>query len=157
MIKDISGQRSGKLIAVSFSHMFNKHAYWNCRCDCGRELIMIGCNITSGHSKSCDCAYRHGGHGTRIYRIWTHMINRCENKRCPAYYRYGGRGIKMCSEWRHDFRAFRFWALSNGYADDLTIDRIKNDLGYEPANCQWLTKSENSKKVRSEERVARYV
>ena len=46
---------------------------------------------------------------------------------------------------------------SIGYADDLTIDRIKNDLGYEPANCQWLTKSENSKKVRSEERVARYV
>lgn len=52
----------------------------------------------------------------------------------------------MCPEWRNDFAVFRAWALANGYADTLTIDRIDNDGNYEPGNCQWLTLSENISK-----------
>ena len=81
------------------------------------------------------------------------MKTRCHNPKTPCWKRYGGRGIKICDEWINDFSAFRAWALVNGYKPGLTIDRKDNDGNYSPDNCQWLTLSENSKKVRMDERI----
>lgn len=84
---------------------------------------------------------------SRIYRIWQAMKQRCLNKKHTAYYRYGGRGIKICKEWRDSAAAFIEWAYANGYDDSLTLDRKDNDKDYCPDNCQWITRSENSKKA----------
>lgn len=67
------------------------------------------------------------------------MKNRCTNPNADNYPFYGGRGIKVCDEWRDDFIPFRDWAISSGYADNLTLDRINNDGNYEPSNCRWET------------------
>ncbi len=45
----------------------------------------------------------------------------------------------MCEEWKNDFMSFYNWAISNGYRDGLTLDRINNDLGYSPDNCRFAT------------------
>lgn len=82
----------------------------------------------------------------RLYSIWKGMNKRCNNPNCKDYRWYGGKGIKVCEEWR-DYLKFREWALEHGYIIGLTIDRIENDKGYEPSNCQWLTQSENAKKM----------
>jgi hypothetical protein len=74
------------------------------------------------------------------------MKDRCHNPKSKYWSRYGGRGIKVFAEWRNDFSAFRDWALGNGYQKDLTIDRIDNDKGYSPSNCQWITREENAQK-----------
>ena len=83
----------------------------------------------------------------RLYKIWTGMKNRCSRKSQRAPYKYyGARGISVCPEWRISYQAFRSWALSNGYQENLVIDRKDNDGNYEPSNCQWITRSEHSRK-----------
>ncbi|MGN6822756.1 MAG: hypothetical protein ACTHJ7_08310 [Candidatus Nitrosocosmicus sp.] len=92
--------------------------------------------------------YKHGGKGTRLYNIWKDIKKRCSNPKCINYRFYGGRGIKRCIEW-DDFSVFREWAINNGYADSLTIDRINYNGNYEPSNCRWVTMDIQKNNTRS--------
>lgn len=85
----------------------------------------------------------HGMSHSRVYRCWVDMRQRCINPRNEWYPLYGGRGITVCDEWLV-FENFHEWAMSNGYSDDLSIDRINNDKGYSPDNCRWATQHEQS-------------
>ena len=76
---------------------------------------------------------------TRLYRIWGAMKTRCQNPNASGYENYGGRGIKVCDDWQ-EYWPFHDWAVTNGYADDLSLDRIDVNGNYEPANCRWPTR-----------------
>ena len=84
----------------------------------------------------------------RISRVYWNMKTRCYNKSSNKYHAYGARGIKVCDEWKNSFKKFKEWALSNGYGDNLTIDRINNDGNYEPSNCRWVTNKQNTNNTR---------
>ena len=81
---------------------------------------------------------------THLYCIWSSMKRRCENPNMQNYKYYGARGVRVCDAW-HDFPTFKAWAESHGYVDGLSIDRIDSDGNYEPDNCRWITKSENTR------------
>ena len=99
---------------------------------------------------------KHGMSHTRIYYIWASMKTRCLNQNSPFYRIYGGRGITICDEWM-SFEPFYAWAMSNGYSDSLTIDRIDNDSGYNPGNCRWATQHEQSMNKRHLKNCTGYV
>ncbi len=76
------------------------------------------------------------------------MRDRCRSKAPATHSLYAARGITVCREWQ-DFGAFREWAMANGYAPGLEVDRIDNDRGYSPANCRWATDAEQNRNKRS--------
>ena len=131
-----------------------KHHAYLCKCDCGNEVVILKDHLISGRQKSCGCLRHENGrrtHGeidTRLYEIWGNMLNRCSNPNNPAWKNYGGRGIQVCEEWKK-YESFRDWSLSNGYSDELTIDRINNNYNYCPDNCRWtdvITQANNTRR-----------
>lgn len=90
----------------------------------------------------------HGLGKPPLYSHWVNMKTRCFNKNNPKYKDYGARGITICEEWL-DFKVFYEWAMSHGYAEGLSIERIDVDGNYCPDNCKWITMSEQAKNKRT--------
>jgi hypothetical protein len=83
-------------------------------------------------------------YNTRLYSIWKNMKKRCYYPKHNSYKYYGGKGIKVCDEWLDDYKAFKSWALSSGYNELLSIDRIDINDDYRPENCRWSTPKQQS-------------
>lgn len=155
------GEKHNRLTIGKYAgqNKFGK-SIWECTCECGNVIVVTGTTVINGHTKSCGCfsrekqhAIRHGDTKARMYGIWESMRARCFSPNVSSYKWYGARGIKVCDEWNSSYDTFKKWCLENGYANDLTIDRIDNDGDYEPGNCRWTTLSEQMFNTRRSVRI----
>jgi hypothetical protein len=160
---EMIGRRFGRWIVLRESEKRSNSGaiFYTCRCNCGTERDVSGVLLRNGDSTSCGC-YNHetitkddAVYQEKLYSVWMAMKNRCRNPNDKAYKNYGGRGISVCAEWQSDYRAFRAWAMANGYEDGLWIDRIDNDRDYCPENCQWITPRQQARNKRTN-RMIRY-
>ena len=161
-IQDIAGKRYGRLVAEEFKHYDEKHRdCWGFRCDCGNKKIIAAANVKWGGVRSCGCLaaehladmskknITHGMTGTRLYGCYKGMMSRCYREKDIHYNAYGKRGIAVCAEWKNKPDVFIKWAVSHGYSDALTLDRINVNGNYEPSNCRWIPMSEQYKNKQS--------
>lgn len=141
------GQTFGSLIVLGIPFRMlcknGKRYFVLCKCEiCGKSDVFLLHDLIRGHTRGDGCNkpgnITHGQSKTRLYKIWKAMIQRCEYQNGLAYKNYGARGISVFAEWRKDFESFRLWSNENGYSENLTLDRINNDDGYNPSNCRWV-------------------
>lgn len=158
--KQLDGQVFGRLTVIERFRSRNGRVTWLCRCECGKLHEVNSHALTSGHTKSCGCwkaerntstAPTHG-HASRktglspTYQSWRGMWTRCTNPNVKSYKDYGGRGVRICDRWK-DFE--NFLADMGERPPGTTLDREKNEIGYEPGNCRWATRLTQARNTRA--------
>jgi len=168
---DLTGQIFNKLTILnetsSPTHLSRKTRHWLCQCSCGNIITRSQANLVknTNNFQACKiCANKHiniintkhGKSNTRLYKIYTNMLDRCNNINHSSYPNYGKKGVYVCKEWsdtNKGFLAFKQWALNNGYKNYLTIDRIKGNKIYSSTTCEWSTATIQSRNRNKEKNV----
>lgn len=121
---------------------------WMCKCTCGSNKEVLGTNLNRKYTRSCGCLKRekdtvHGdsprGNRTPEYITYRSMLQRCYNPKSISYKYYGKRGITICKRWLNSFTNFLI-DMGRKPEKSYSIDRINNKGNYEPSNCRWATK-----------------
>ncbi len=158
---NLTGHKFERLSVIE-EHGRDKHGFviWKCICDCNKVILVSGTNLKSGHTKSCGCyknertverLTKHGRASTKnndsrkVYAIWASMKARCSNPNNISYHYYGGRGIQVCDRWK-TFE--NFLADMGEKPDNYSLERVDVNGDYNPQNCIWILRSEQSLNTR---------
>jgi hypothetical protein len=159
---DLTGQKFGRLTVMGRAGAYVRpngqtgHATWDCLCECGNRVIVMGRLLRIEATKSCGCLRKeltrersttHGMRGTPEYTAYRQAMARCTNPKNRDYPRYGGIGIRFLFSSFEEFyeevgprpaktdaRVKRQWSL----------ERINNKGNYEPGNVKWATYKEQA-------------
>jgi len=151
-INDLTGQTIKNFKIIKFLRRENNQTIWLCKCICGNYKEVSTSTLRKKDCYGCGCMkgkiHKYKYVDKKLYKKWNHMISRCTNESDISYKNYGARGIKVCTEWLNSFDNFYEWAINNQYKEGLEIDRINTNGNYEPSNCRFVTRLDNSRNRR---------
>jgi hypothetical protein len=140
---ELTGLRFGRLVVGDFAGISKFGSkLWECLCDCGTTKIISSASLRQGGTVSCGCKMRegrppkHGKTGSKVWKAWEAMLDRCHNPKNKRFHDYGGRGIVVCYRW---LKFENFYEDMWDPAKGMSLDRLNNDGNYEPSNCRWAT------------------
>lgn len=150
----LEGKKFGRLTVLRLYSRgrIDRSARWICKCDCGKTKIVAGVSLRHGLIRSCCClrlettvrgSKTHGLSHTVEHETWKRMRQRCYNPKNPSFKYYGARGIRLCRRWKKSFAAF-LADMGKKPSPELSIERENNNGNYEPGNCVWGTRREQS-------------
>lgn len=155
---EINGKKFGRLTVIEFVEMRGKYRFYKCICECGKFKIIRSSHLKSGNTISCGCFRKelgersktHGKESSKVYQVWTNMLQRCYNPNDRKFKNYGGRGIIVCDRW-HKFE--NFYADMGDPPYEKSLDRINNDGFYCLENCRWATRIEQMNNRRNSVKI----
>ena len=111
-----------------------------------KRCLICNKDISKSHhnKKYCGKNYQKNTCSWKVAVLGRKLITikeRCYNPQHSGYKYYNK--VDICKSWLKDSFSFVRWSLNNGWDYSLQIDRIKNDRGYYPKNCRFVTSSEN--------------
>lgn len=168
---DRTGQRFGSLKVLSYMGKRAGYPIWKCLCDCGSiaevdikalvQLRCAACKVCSEYKRRAKISRSQLTHGmthSTEYKIYWNMITRCRNRNNGGWRYYGGRGVTICSRWvngengKTGFECF-YEDMGKRPSLELSLDRKDNNGNYEPSNCRWATRQEQSANKRPSRRT----
>ena len=138
------GDKVGMCIFVEDAEKKGKHRYATFLCsNCGSQFVARISHVKAGLISTCTCTNNrdyHGESNTPLYHVWEAMKQRCDNNDHQSFKYYGERSITYTQNWA-SFINFKRWAMSSGYDDTLTLERIDVNGDYTESNCTWVSRS----------------
>lgn len=78
---------------------------------------------------------------TPAYHTWQHVISRCTNPNSDRWRWYGAKGVRVCERWK----VFENFLSDMGERPlGTTLGRFGDVGDYEPKNCAWMTKQQQT-------------
>jgi hypothetical protein len=155
-LKDLTGQRFGKLVVIERSENKKSWTMWKCKCDCGNEKITYATHLTNGNIISCGCMMVSNG---KKHVQWK-GYGEISGKRWGAIKKGSEKGNRRLRQldfsitiefiWDLFIKQNRRCALTGRILtfepNTASLDRIDNTQGYTENNVQWVHKDINKMK-----------
>lgn len=156
-----TGNRYNRLVVISFhgTNHYRKRV-WICKCDCGKEVKVVGRMLRSGNTQSCGCWQidrareantKHGenrvGMRTARYEMWLHARERAKKKKVK--FDLSVSDIPLPSEFCPVLGIKLSRGITTRCDNSPSLDRIIPKLGYVKGNIRVISHRANYLKSNS--------